>query len=111
MWYEVAGVLILKLTVWPTLTLIEVAKPWIEASPTPSTCQSAGASPGLVFSQATLLTTGAAQGSAAEAVPPDSSMPVTARRTTAGIRRSAPRFLIDKKETASIEPKFQPGEY
>jgi hypothetical protein len=52
-WYEVAGVLILKETVWPTLALIEVANPWIVESPMPVTCQSLGGSPGNAFSQAT----------------------------------------------------------
>ena len=55
MWYEVAGVLILKDTVWPGVTLICVAKPWIEGSPAPFTCQSLGGSPGSVFSQAITL--------------------------------------------------------
>ena len=32
-WYAVDGVLILKVTVWPALTLIDVAKPWIAGSP------------------------------------------------------------------------------
>src|SRR5262245_16770702 len=94
MWYELAGVLILKLIVWPTLTLIEVAKPWIEVSPIPFTCQSEGGSPGFVFSQATLLVTGGAQGSAPAADPPEGSKIVTAARITAGNRRRAPRFLI-----------------
>ena len=51
MWYEFAGVLILKDTVWPGVTLICVAKPWIVGSPAPFTCQSLGGSPGSVFSQ------------------------------------------------------------
>ena len=29
MWYDFAGVLILKLSVSPAFTLIDVAKPWI----------------------------------------------------------------------------------
>ena len=52
MWYDFAVVLILKLIVWPTLTLIDVANPWIVESPIPLTCQSLGGSPGLLFSQA-----------------------------------------------------------
>ena len=35
MWYLVDGVLILNWIVWPTFTLICVAKPWIESSPAP----------------------------------------------------------------------------
>ena len=35
MWYSVAGVTTLNWMVWPRLTLIWVAKPWIEASPVP----------------------------------------------------------------------------
>src|SRR5882672_742884 len=82
MWYELAGVLILKLIAWPRLTLIEVAKPWIVGSPTPATCQSEGGSPGFVFSQATLLVTGAVQGSAAEAGPLACSTRIAAAATT-----------------------------
>ena len=55
MWYELAGVLILKDSVWPGVRLICVAKPWIEGSPAPFTCQSLGGSPGSVFSQAITL--------------------------------------------------------
>ena len=32
----------MKDSVWPTLTLIDVAKPWIVESPAPFTCQSLG---------------------------------------------------------------------
>ena len=67
MWYDVAGVLILKDSVSPTFTLIDVAKPWIVESPAPLTCQSLGGSPGKVFSQAITLTTGGPHGSAAAA--------------------------------------------
>src|ERR1041385_2963510 len=52
MWYEFAGVLILKNWVWPGVTLICVAKPCIEGSPAPFTCQSLGGSPGSAFSHA-----------------------------------------------------------
>src|SRR6478672_6255601 len=63
MWYELAVVLILKDSVWPGVTLICVAKPWIEGSPAPFTCQSLGGSPGSVFSQAiTLVPHGAGVG-------------------------------------------------
>src|SRR6266480_303429 len=55
MWYELAGVLILKNWVWPGVRLICVAKPWIKGSPAPFTCQSLGGSPGSVFSQAITL--------------------------------------------------------
>src|SRR5438105_1679152 len=48
----------LKLTVWPTLTLIDVAKPCSVGSPAPVTCQSLGATPGSVFSHAITLSTG-----------------------------------------------------
>src|SRR6266516_6006255 len=67
MWYEEAGVLILKDSVCPTFTLIDVAKPWIVESPAPLTCQSLGGSPAKVFSQAITLTTGGPHGSAAAA--------------------------------------------
>ena len=67
MWYDVAGVLILKLIVWPTLTLIDVANPWIVESPIPLTCQSLGGSPGLLFSQATGFATGGPHKPAPEA--------------------------------------------
>src|SRR5450755_2967015 len=67
MWYEDAGVLILKFSVSPTFTLIDVAKPWIVESPIPLTCQSLGGSPGKVFSQAITLVTGGPHGLAAAA--------------------------------------------
>ena len=57
--------LILKFTVSPTLTLIEVAKPWIVASPAPLTCQALGAVPGREFSHAITLVTGGPHGPAA----------------------------------------------
>ena len=55
MWYAFAGVLILKDSVSPAFTLIDVAKPWIVESPAPLTCQSLGGSPGCVFSHAITL--------------------------------------------------------
>src|SRR5215472_4142032 len=89
-WYDFAVVLILKNSVCPTLTLIDVAKPWIEGSPAPFTCQSLGGSPGNVFSHAITLTTGGPHGPAARAAPAftneskreDSAtmMPMTAQR-------------------------------
>ena len=67
MWYDFAGVLILKDSVCPAFTLIDVAKPWIVESPAPLTCQSLGGSPGSVFSHAITLVTGGPQGPAAAA--------------------------------------------
>jgi hypothetical protein len=66
-WYELAVVLILKVTVSPGLALIEVANPWIVWSPAPVICQSLVGSPWAVFSHAVTLTTGGPQGPAAEA--------------------------------------------
>src|SRR5437773_13356 len=66
-WYDVDGVSILKSSVCPTFTLIDVAKPWIAGSPAPLTCQSLAGSPGCVFSQAITLVTGGPHGSAAAA--------------------------------------------
>src|SRR5689334_8901984 len=65
--HDVAGLLTLNLTVPPTLVLISVVKPTISSS-TPSTRHSLSGVPGLVFSQATLFTTGASQGPAAAAL-------------------------------------------
>jgi hypothetical protein len=65
MWYELDGVLILKLSVSPAFTLIDVAKPWIVESPDPLTCQSASGSPCCAFSQAITLVTGGPHGPAA----------------------------------------------
>src|SRR5262249_37619461 len=65
MWYEEAGVSILKDSVCPAFRLIDVAKPWIVGSPAPLTCQSLGGSPGSVFSHAITLVTGGPHGSAA----------------------------------------------
>src|SRR5437762_12933533 len=55
MWYELAGGLVWRNLVWPGVRLICVAKPWIEGSPAPFTCQSLGGSPGGVFSRAITL--------------------------------------------------------
>src|SRR4051794_33836794 len=91
MWYFVAGVLILKRTVSPGLTLIDVANPWIVVDPAPVTCQVLGASPGLLFSQAMTLVTGGPQGSAARAAGTPTAMarrsvttPRTAMRAARG---------------------------
>jgi len=48
--YAAAGVLILKLTVVPTLTLMSVAKPWMLGSPAPETSHTLGSVPGSWFS-------------------------------------------------------------
>jgi len=93
MWYDVDGVSILKDSVCPGVTLIDVAKPWIAESPAPLTCQSLGESPGNEFSQAITLTTGGPQGPSAAAgrMPIKENMlsstvsasPITARRLMA----------------------------
>ena len=64
MWYDVDGVLILKISVSPAFTLIDVAKPWIVESPIPFTCQSLVGSPGSWFSHAIVLAQAAAAGRA-----------------------------------------------
>lgn len=64
MWYDFAGVLILKDSVPPTFTLIDVAKPWIVESPIPFTDQSLDGSPGSWFSHAIVLAHAAAAGRA-----------------------------------------------
>src|SRR5215471_18802184 len=64
MWYEFDGVLILKFSVSPAFTLIDVAKPWIVESPIPFTCQSLTGSPGSWFSHAIVLAQAAAAGRA-----------------------------------------------
>src|ERR1700674_1599812 len=61
-WYEVAGVLILKWTVSPTLTLISVANPWMVESPEKLIDQSLEGVPGREFSQPITLTRGGPQG-------------------------------------------------
>src|SRR6516165_9064894 len=66
MWYRVDGVVILKDSVCPTFTLIDVAKPWIVESPAPLTCQSLAGSPVSWFSHATGLPHAAAAGGAAD---------------------------------------------
>src|SRR6516164_11565277 len=48
--HDEAVVWTLKFSVWPRLTLMEVANPWIEVSPTPLIFQLDGGSPGLLFS-------------------------------------------------------------
>ena len=69
MWYFVDGVLILKDSVWPAFTLIDVANPWIEESPAPSICQSEGASPGSWFSQTIGFDVHAARADCARSAP------------------------------------------
>src|SRR5436190_21149355 len=56
--YADAGVLILKLTVCPTFTLMSVAKPWIVASPAPVTSHTVSGVPVWLFSHATALISG-----------------------------------------------------
>src|ERR1700757_4602409 len=77
MWYFVDGVLILKFSVWPTFTLIDVAKPWIVESPAPLICQSVGASPGSWFSQTIGFDVQAASADCACRAPTASSASVT----------------------------------
>src|SRR5215468_8503392 len=64
MWYDVDGVLILKDSVSPGCTLIDVAKPWIVESPIPFTTQSLCGSPASWFSHAIALAQAAAAGCA-----------------------------------------------
>ena len=85
MWYDVDGVLILKVSVWPAFTLIDVAKPWIVESPIPFTCQSLAGSPGSWFSHAIVLAQAAAAG---RAVTRNAKLMSTATRRQR-IRRSA----------------------
>src|ERR1700760_1961219 len=94
-WYFVDGVLILKFSVSPGLTLIWVAKPWIVSSPSSSTCHSAGGTPSLEFSQTIGLVIGAAQGpvTAADAGAPP---PVTGGRRINAATRTAPNAEATK---------------
>src|ERR1700760_2382931 len=82
-WYFVDGVLILKFSVSPGLTLIWVAKPWIVSSPSSSTCHSAGGTPSLEFSQTIGLVTGAAQGPVSAAVAGAVPPPIRVKRMNA----------------------------
>src|ERR1700679_3536992 len=110
MWYFVDGVLILKLSVWPTLTLIWVAKPWIVSSPIPSTCQSSGLRPGFEFSQATGLVTGASQGpvsaAAAGAAPP----PACVKRMNAATRAATNAGATKWTRRYSLEAVITPNQ-
>ena len=89
MWYFVDGVLILKEIVWPTLTLIDVAKPRIEESSVAiGPPQSDVGSPGRLFSHATGLTTGGPHGPTANACAGKKSQrSATAATATAMSRR------------------------
>ena len=62
--YDDAEVSTLNPTVSPWSTLISVAKPWMELLPAPVMSHSLSGLPGLVFSQATGLTTGTSHGAA-----------------------------------------------
>src|SRR3954453_11571333 len=109
MWYDEAVVSTLNWTVPPTLTLIDVAKPWIVASPEPLTCQSVGASPVLLFSQAMTLVTGAAQGSAAlagAACRPTSTMAAAATTATMPTCRSRRRLGRNHRAWRGAEISF-----
>ncbi len=63
-WKLAVADLILNEIVSPLLTLMAVAKPWIESSPDPSTSHWLGGTPGCVFSHATAFTTGGVHGAA-----------------------------------------------
>src|SRR5919205_2920090 len=67
MWKSGVSDLILKEIVSPSLTLIAVAKPWMDGSPSFRISHDDGSAPGLVFSQATGLATGGVQASARDA--------------------------------------------
>ena len=75
--------LILNATVSPLLTLIAVAKPWIESSPALSISHVLGSAPGWVFSQATGFVTGGSQGAAWAAGAPAASTISVARASRA----------------------------
>src|SRR5215469_17017730 len=102
MWYDLAGVLILKFSVCPTFTLIDVAKPWIVESPAPLTCQSLGGSPGSVFSHAMTLTTGGPHGpaAAAERAP---TRPSDARSTASSRPITERRALVRRMTNSAID--------
>src|SRR5215213_6503000 len=63
--YAPAVVLTLNETVWPLLTLMSVAKPWMLGSPAPPTSHSLAGLPGLEFSHTIGFTTGGSHGPAA----------------------------------------------
>src|SRR3954447_6243440 len=88
--YDVALVSILKPSVSPTLMLICVAKPWMLLLPAPVTPHSLSGLPGLVFSQATGLVTGASQGAATAAGGETTLRPARARTPAS---RSSPALV------------------
>src|SRR5215467_8256965 len=108
MWYDFAGVLILKDSVWPAFTLIDVAKPWIVESPAPLTCQSLGGSPGNVFSHAITLVTGGPHGPAARA----GRAPAATTSTLASSATLTPMTIrgLDARSTRRLVPgkRFPP---
>src|SRR3712207_6380503 len=100
--YDVAVVRTLKRCVSPTLTLISVAKPWIAELPDPDTSQVPAGAPGLLFSQATGLTSGA-HGSAAAAAATGTDRPAA---TSARARAGHHRWIRDVDiRTASPPPR------
>src|SRR5215469_1767563 len=118
MWYDFDGVLILKYSLCPTFTLIDVAKPWIVGSPAPFTCQSLGGSPGKVFSQAITLTTGGPHGSAAAGralaresmlISTASTEPMIKRRPIARRGESPATDILPPLGLMSHYGKFGPG--
>src|SRR5215470_3498371 len=105
MWYDVDGVLILKDSVCPAFTLIDVAKPWIVASPIPLTTQSLCGSPGSWFSHAIALPQAAAAGRAptkgSRPTNTASTPPMTKRADT---RRPVPNMSAPHKTNIGISP-------
>src|SRR5580692_62812 len=86
MWYFVDGVWILKFSVSPTLTLIEVAKPWIDSSPMPLICHWFGGTPGFEFSQTIGLVTGTAHGPVSAAAASGAPPPAVVKKRNATAR-------------------------
>src|SRR6478609_1964198 len=91
--YDDAGVSILKPSVSPTLTLIWVAKPWMLLLPAPVIPHSLSGLPGLVFSQATGLTTGASHGAATAAGGATTLSPATTSAPTAAMTQVLDRGI------------------
>src|SRR3954451_5401868 len=82
----------------PRFTLMSVAKPWIEVLPEPVTSHSLAGLPGLVFSQATSLTTGASHTAAAAR-----GGGTTTSNTAAKLRQSRPVHQRRHPETVAAD--------
>ena len=104
MWYFVDGVLILKDSVWPTFTLIDVANPWMVESPAPLICQSEGASPGSWFSHTIGFDVQAARADCARSAPKARVANVSPIARVSSRSLGEAKLGVDENRISGIDP-------